>query len=162
VTAGFTAMHRRTIGLTLGTILVAGCYVQQPVPGGALAPGKPVAFDITDAGRVALGGSMGPSVLHIEGRLLRRSNEDYVVAVESVQYLGGGTQAWSGEPVTLKPEYVGVTYERRLSKSRTIALSAAGIGALAAIVTTSLVGSGTHGGEEPPGPGGTTILPRHP
>lgn len=137
----------QTFRLTLGAAcltLAAGCYSLQPVAGvAAPVDGTQVAFDVSDAGRVALGGAMGPSILHVEGRLVRRESDDFVVAVSSVSYLGGGTQAWSGEPVRFKPEYVNTTYVRRLSKSRTIAASALAIGAVAFFVTRSVVGGGT-------------------
>jgi hypothetical protein len=135
-------MLRRTLCVTTGALLATGCYTLQPVGGASLAPGQSVAFDVTDVGRVGLGGAMGPSIRQIEGRLLRQSTDGIVVSVSSVSFLGGGSQAWSGEPVTLKPEYIGVSYQRRLSKSRTIAAAAIGVGAVAIIVTRSLNGSG--------------------
>jgi hypothetical protein len=142
--------------LTPFLLLTTGCYTLQPVPGTVLTAGMPVGFDVTDVGRVALGGAMGPSILHIEGTLLRRTpDSNYVVGVSSVTYLGGGTQAWSGEPVTLKREYIGVTYQRRLSKSRTIAAAAVGVGAVAFILTRSLNGSGSPA-NPPPGPPDST------
>ena len=122
--------------------LLTGCYVLQPVAGAAPADGTAMAFDVTDVGRVALGGAMGPSIAQIEGRLVRRESDEYVVSVSSVRYLSGGTQGWSGESVRLKPEYIATTYQRRLSKSRTAAMSALALGAVAFIVTRSVNGSG--------------------
>jgi hypothetical protein len=138
--------------------LVTGCYVLQPVASGPLPEGRQVALDITDVGRVALGGSMGPSIRQVQGRLVRAEADDLVVAVSSVAFLTGGTQTWSGEPVRLKREYVGNTYERRLSKTRTIAATAVGVGAFAFILTRSLAGGGS--GEDRPQPRdsmGTTV-----
>jgi len=113
--------------------LVAGCYALQPVRGAAPETGTTMAFDVTDAGRVELATSMGPEIDQIEGRLLNAANGEYVVSVSSVRYLRGGHQAWTGERVGIKKEYVARTYERRFSKGRTLALSAAmaGPGALA-------------------------------
>jgi hypothetical protein len=139
----------RALGATL-TVVVTGCYTFHPVATGTAPLDKRVAFDVTDAGRIALGGSMGPAIRRIEGRLVRRDGEDYVVAVSSVAFLSGGTDTWTGEPVRLKPEYVGMTYERRLSKSRTIAASAVGVGAVAFILTRSLVGGGSGAERLPP------------
>jgi hypothetical protein len=34
------------------------------------AVGEKVAFDVNDAGRVALGGSLGPEIAQIEGRVV--------------------------------------------------------------------------------------------
>jgi hypothetical protein len=154
-------MSRRTrcltAGVVTGVLLSTGCYTLQPVGGASLAPNDRVAFDVTDVGRVALGGSMGQSIAQIEGRLIRQSAADgLVVAVSSVSFLNGGSQAWSGENVTLKPEYVGVSYERRLSKSRTFAAAAIGVGAVALIVTRSLVTGGDPATPPPPPPEGST------
>jgi hypothetical protein len=155
------SMSRRTrclthIGLVTGTLLSAGCYTLQPVGGASLTPNDRVAFDVTDVGRVALGGAMGPSIMQIEGRLLRQAPDSLVVAVSSVSFLNGGSQAWSGESVALKPEYVGVSYQRRLSKSRTFAAAAIGVGAVAFIVTRSLVTGGDPATPPPPPPEGST------
>ena len=139
----------RALGAT-AAFLVTGCYTLQPVASGTAPLDKRVAFDVTDVGRVALGGSMGPSIRRIEGRLVRREGDDYVVAVTSVAFLSGGTDTWTGEPVRLKPEYVGTAYERRLSKSRTIAASAVGVGAVAFILTRSIVGGGSGAERLPP------------
>jgi hypothetical protein len=153
------SMSRRTrcltIGVLAGSLPATGCYTLQPVGGASLATGQAVAFDVTDAGRVALGGTMGQSISQIEGRLVRQSPDSLLVAVSSVSFLNGGSQAWSGENVVLRPQYIGVSYARRLSKSRTFAASAVGIGAVAFIVTRSLIGGGDPANSEPP-PIGTT------
>jgi hypothetical protein len=122
-----------------------------------------MAFDVNDAGRVALGGAMGQSITRIEGRLLRRESDEFVVAVTSVSYLGGNTQTWSGETVRIKPGYVGTVYERRLAKGRTVAAAALGAGAIAFIVTRSVIGGGDPSDNRlPPDSGGTTIRGRRP
>jgi hypothetical protein len=99
-------------------------------------------MDVNDAGRVALGGSMGPEIGQVEGTLIQRSNGDYLLGVTSVSFLRGGVQVWKGEEVHIKPDYVSTVYERRLSKGRTFALAAAGVGAVALIATQNLLGSG--------------------
>jgi hypothetical protein len=116
----------------------------------APAAGQEVAFDLTDVGRVALGGTMGPAIARIEGRLVRHDSSDYLVSVKAVDFISGSTQVWSGEPVHLKPEYIANTFERRLSKSRTLTAVAVGVGAVALIVTTSLVAGGTGDTRQPP------------
>jgi hypothetical protein len=127
------------------SVLVTGCYVLQPVTSTGPTPpvGTKVALDVNDVGRVALGGSIGPEIGRIEGRLLSQENGEYVVAVSLVQFLRGGEQTWTGEQVRIKKEYVGTTYERRFHKGRTIALSTAIAGGLLAVaISQDLFGLG--------------------
>jgi len=119
-----------------------GCYTFEPVQGPTPALGTEVAFDINDAGRVALGGSMGPEISQIEGRLVEKGAEDYLVAVTAVHLLRGGEQVWSKEPIRIKSEYVTSVYEKKFSKAKTIALSAVGVGIVVALAGRSLIGSG--------------------
>lgn len=136
-------------------LLLAGCYTLRRAGGVVPEIGQELAFDLNDVGRVALGGSMGPEIAQIEGRLLSRENGEYLVAVRSLRTLRGGEQVWRGEPVRIRAEHVGTTYQREFSRGRTFALGAAGLGAVAFVLTRSLTGSGN---EEPPGqgpPGGT-------
>jgi hypothetical protein len=141
-------------------VLAAGCYTLQPAATApAPDPGAQVAFDVSDAGRLALGGSIGPAIARIEGRLVRRDGDENVVAVTGVNFLGGGAQVWSGEPVRLRPEHVATTYRRRLSKTRTIAVAAVGLGALAFLVTRSVVGGGDGDPAGPEPPVGTSFRP---
>lgn len=123
--------------------VVAGCYTLVPATTGVVPSiGTDVAFDINDAGRLALGGSMGPEIAQVEGRLLDSDSSEYVVAVSDIKLLRGGEQSWSGERVHLKSEYVAAVYERRFSRSRSIAMGAAGIGLIAAIAGRSIIGAG--------------------
>jgi len=108
---------------------------------------------VNDAGRVALGGMIGPEIGQIEGRLISKENGEYVLSVHAVHYLRGGEQVWTGERVTLKPEWVGNAYEKRFSRGRTVALAAAGVGVFTAfLVTRSLIvkDPGTTTGDPPP------------
>ena len=134
-------MFRRCCGV-LAAVLLAGCYELEPVQGPTPEVGKEIAFDVTDAGRVALGGSMGPEIIQIEGRLMEKGSADYLVAVSAVHLLRGGEQVWSGEPVRIKSEYVASVYEKKLSRGKTVALGAIGIGVAAMIATRSIIGSG--------------------
>lgn len=137
-------------------LALTGCYTLQPARGGVPEIGQKIAFDVNDIGRAALGGKMGPEIDQIEGRLLQRDTSQYVVAVSGVHMLRGGVQPWSGEAVQIKPEYVGKTYTRQFSRTRTIALAAIGVGAVALIATQSLIG----GGDNPPKEPGDTVTAR--
>ena len=153
-------MIRLIAAVALGVCL-AGCYTLQPVGTGSPLIGKEVAFDVNDAGRVALGGSMGPAISQIEGRLVQEDSGQYLVSVSAVHFLHGGEQSWTGESVRLRPEFVGSSYERRFSPARTIALSAVGVAAAAVLVGRSLLGAGNAAqGPPPPDSNKTQRSPR--
>jgi len=146
--------------VTLG-VLVTSCYTLQPAVGGAAPLGTEMAFDINDAGRLALGGSMGPEIAQIEGRLVEKDSSEYVVAVTGLKLLRGGEQVWRGERVRLKSAYVTSIYEKRFSRSKSMAMGAVGLGVLAAIVGRSIGGIGPPG-DGGPSPGDTSHTSRIP
>jgi hypothetical protein len=145
-------------GTTALTLM--GCYTLQPVTSASPAIGERIAFDVNDMGRAALGGSMGPEIGQIEGRLVQKDTTQYVVAVSSIRLLRGGEQTWSGEQVHIKSDYVTTTYARHFAKGRTIALSAVGIGALAFLVTRSLTATGDADVKVPGDSSSTMVSPR--
>jgi hypothetical protein len=136
----------------MATIMVcsSGCYSLERINGSSPAPGTRIALDVTDAGRVALGGSMGPEIDRVEGRLIERTNGEYLLGVTSVSLLRGGVQTWKGEQVVLKPEFVSTVYERRLDKARTGLLAAASVGGVVAIASQNLLTSGTEDSQQDP------------
>ncbi len=141
---------------------MAGCYTLRPAVAGVLPEvGTVVALDVNDAGRLALGGAMGPEIAQIEGRLIETKNGEHVVAVSAVRLLRGAVQVWSGEKVRIRSEYLTSVYERRLSRGRTIALSAATIGGVTAfLVSRNLIGSGSSGDPVIPGDTGASARVR--
>jgi hypothetical protein len=143
------------VGLVVTGALLAGCYTMEPARGITPETGTAVAFDISDVGRVALGGSMGPEIARIEGRLLSKDAEgDYEVAVTGVTLLRGGQQVWKGEHVTIKPTYISTTYLKKYSTGRTVALSAIGVAAVVAIASVAIIGSGDIEQQKPDTGGG--------
>lgn len=152
----------RVTGVALGLATLVGCYTLQPTRGASPPVGEKVAFDVNDNGRAALGGSMGPEIGQIEGRLLQKDTAQYLIAVSAVRTLRGGEQTWSGETVRIRSEYVTTSYTRTFARGRTLALGALGVGAVAFIVTRSIIGAGD---EEKPAPidtAQTRISPRQP
>ena len=132
-------------------MLAQGCYTLQPVRGVEPQAGTRVAFDVNDVGRNALGGTMGPEIAQVEGRLVEKEDGSYLVSVLTVRLLRGGEQIWSGEQVRLKSEYLGPAYERRFSMGRSVALGVAGAGGIGVFfLTRSLLGGGTqnNGGQQ--------------
>lgn len=118
---------------------LGGCYSLQPVSAASPELGTVVAYDVNDAGRAALGQSVGPEIRQLEGRLVQRSDAEILLAVTAVRTFRGGEQVWKGERVTLKPEYVGNTYEKRFSTGRTIVASALTIAAFVALATQGII-----------------------
>jgi hypothetical protein len=143
----------RSLGAVgLATILVcsSGCYSLERINGSSPPLGTRIALDVNDAGRVALGGSMGPEIDRVEGRLIERSNGEYLLGVTSVSLLRGGVQTWKGEQVVVKPEFVSTVYERRLDKVRTGLFAAAIVGGVVAIASQNLLTSGTEDEQQKP------------
>lgn len=119
-----------------------------------------IGLDINDAGRVVLGGAMGPEIAQVEGRLVRRDTNAFVVGILNVKLLRGGSQVWRGETVHVKREYVSSIYERRFSKSRTLVAGAVGVGLIVALTSKSLLGVFTK--EDPKTPSDTLQAQRRP
>ena len=122
--------------------VLTGCYTLQPA--GTVVPqqGTRLAFDLNDAGRAALGGTMGPEIDQVEGNLLQADPDAYLLGVTSIRLLRGGEQVWAGEAVRIKREYINNTYVRKFSRGRTVAVSVAGVAALVALVTGPLFPEG--------------------
>lgn len=137
-------MHRiANVGaLVLAGMGLAGCYTLQRSQSTQLPVGSQVALDITDAGRVQLGGQMGPEIAQVEGRLFATEADEYVIAVSHVKLLRGGEQVWQGERVRVRKEHVSRVYERRFSRGRSVVAGALGTGAVLFIVTRAIVGAG--------------------
>ena len=105
---------------------LVGCYALQPTRGTVPQPGTVIGLDINDAGRVALGGSMGPEISQVEGRLLQADNTEYVVGVTALHLLQGGEQVWHGEQVHVKKEYCHVSVPAALFAGRSAGAGSGG------------------------------------
>ena len=117
-----------------------GCYTLQPIGGIAPELGAQVGMDINDAGRAAVGVSIGQEVGQIEGRLVSKDTGTYTIAVSMVHLLRGGEQVWRGEKVTLRTEHVVGIYQRKFDKGRSVAAGAIGAGLAAVILTRAILG----------------------
>lgn len=131
-------------------VFAAGCYTLRPAAGVPPVPGDEVAFEVTDQGRVALGGSIGPEISRIEGLLVGTEDDEYLVAIRSVQFVRGGQQRWNGERVGIRREHVGTVYNRRLSRARSITLGTVAFGGfLAFLASRDMLGLSFGGGDRP-------------
>lgn len=142
---------RRMRGIVAAVLLLpsaTGCYSSRMVPEGSAIPGRDVSLGINDRGRVGLGGRMGPGVLRINGRLVARTDSEYVVRVASVDFVEAGASRWSNEQVSVPTEFVGGVTERRLSKARSWLTAGIVAAALVAFgLTVDLIGGGREGGD---------------
>ncbi|HWH48510.1 MAG TPA: hypothetical protein VN664_11960, partial [Burkholderiales bacterium] len=109
--------------------VASGCYTYSPMPPSP-APGTVVLLGLNDQGRVSLGQSVGPSAQQIEGTLQSRTDSAYVISVSSVSYFNGGSNKWSGEPLTVNRSLINDVQERQFSRSRTFVVAAAATGAV--------------------------------
>jgi len=132
----------RVVGGLIGIALCGGCYSLQPIVSPTPLLGSTIAIGLNDAGRLAMGGTMGPAIDEVEGRLVQSDTSGYTLAVSSVRFLRGGEQTWTGERVQFTRAYVSEIKEKRFSRSRTAVMSAVAIGTVAAFVTRAIVGSG--------------------
>jgi hypothetical protein len=135
---------------------VIGCYQYVPVSATAPVAGTEVSLGITDQGRVALAGQVGPGARRLRGRLTQATDSLFVISLTSVEYVGAPVAAqWAGEALRISRQYVSDIGERRLSRTRSW-LTAGVVAALAVAVSTiAIVGFGNDGGSDrPPGDGG--------
>jgi len=138
-------------------LLTSSCYSLQPMAGSVPVAGTRLAFAINDVGRVALGGSMGPELLRVEGNLQSKDGDDYFVNVSGVELLQGGFQTWAGETVRINSSYVSAVYEKKFSKVKT----SAAIGAIVVAAVVAVKGRGLPFFPDPrEDPSGDTIVSR--
>jgi len=150
------------LGVVGFALFLAGCYSLQPTGGPVPQLGTIIGLDLNDAGRAALGGSMGPEIGQVEGRLIQKDSGEFVVAVTDLHLLRGGDQVWGGVSVHIKSGYVSSVYERRFSATRSAALAAAGVGVVAIIATRGLIGLGSTDQSGGKAPGDTMQSQRRP
>jgi hypothetical protein len=158
--AGAGRRHGGATVLRRGLLLVAlvapvgGCYVYTPLAS-APSTGTTVSFALTDAGRLALGRNIGEGAQSLEGEVDSITDSSYVLHVQSVTYINGQHNKWTGERLVVDRQQVTNARQRNFSKSRTAVVAAVSVGGLVAFITTrGLLGGG---GESQPNPGGPPV-----
>jgi hypothetical protein len=159
---------RQTISYSVGrvasailpaTLFALGCYTYMPSDASLLRVGREVAVDLNDLGRLNLSPQIGAEVRQVAGILQQQTGTDLSIRVSELTYLNGRTAMWSGEPVTIRADYVRGVYEKKLSAGKTAAAALASAGVVGgAIVAHTLITSGNGNGSEgkpapPPGTG---------
>jgi hypothetical protein len=146
----------RRVAVVTAVILCAGaasgCYVYEPSTASLLVPGRSVALDLNDLGRLTLANQIGPEVKRISGVLVSETSDHYVLHVNQISFFNGRTSDWSGEAVSVRADFVNGVLEEKLSASRTALAVAGGIAGVGAIVAAhSLNGSGNTNDTKLPG-----------
>ena len=115
-----TAPRLVAAGLLSG--LLGACYSYRLVPATEIQPATRVAVVLSDYGRLEASKQIGPQAARVEGAVLSTNDSAYLLSVSGVKPISGSWVRWSGEPVTMRRDYVAFTYERRPSRSRTLLL----------------------------------------
>ncbi len=140
---------------TLATPLV-GCVRYQPVA--ALIPpaeSATVRVTLTDAGSRAVAAALGPGLVSMVGRTQPARGDSLVLRVSRTWHVSGFDEARRGDTVVLAPAHIETTSRREISVLRTIALGTA-IGAVAILLRSVVLQSGSGGGTTGGGNGGGT------
>jgi hypothetical protein len=157
----FWDLGNRTVALSAALLLsgvLNGCYEFVPAQTDVMVPGKPIALEINDQGRVGLGNVIGAEVRRLSGTLVTQSDQEYEMRVTELTFLNDRTSRWSGEEVKVPKQYARTVFEQRLSRGRTVMATLISAGLIVGgILTSSLSGrSGNEGGVGkplPPPPG---------
>ena len=139
----------------LGCAGMLGCYTYVPSQASYLQPGREVAIDINDLGRVNLSTQIGAEVARVAGILQQQTGTDYAIRVNELTYLNGRTALWSGESLVIRQDYVRGVFEKKVSPGKTAAAVIASAGVVGgAIAAHTLItgGSGNSDGKPEPPP----------
>lgn len=142
-------MRKRCVTLAVLATL-QGCYNYAPLETGVPTVGETVELQIGDRGRLELSERLGRGVSKIEGRLTSVTEEQYLINVAAVSYLGGEKSRWSGESMRLNRDYVDSASVRKLSKRRTwVAASLVAVGVAVFIASRGLLVDFLGGSDDP-------------
>jgi hypothetical protein len=133
-------------------MLLAGCYVYEPVVTTSQPIGVPVKLTLTDAGTANLAPELGPSVEAVGGKLLTDSSDTYVLALSESRKRNGMEIDWRGEHVSISKSLVATIQQRQFSRMRT-ALTIGGVIAAMFVARQTLWGPGGVFGSDRPGGG---------
>src|SRR2546423_7053787 len=154
----FGLFANRAMALSAAALLsgaLNGCYEFVPAQSDVLVPGKPIALEINDQGRVGLGSQIGTEVRRLSGTLVSQSDQDYSLRVTELTFLNNRTSQWSGERVTVPRQFARTVFEQKLSGGGRMMAPALSAGLIvAAILVGSLTGRGGAGTSisHPPAP----------
>lgn len=141
--------RRGLAALTLSAFLTA-CYTERPVTAPAPAPAMRIVAQVTDTGAVALGGTIGPGAIEIEGLVSEADASAWKLHVVRVAQRNGTSTRWNRELVTFPRYALTNAREKRLDKRRSWML--AGVITAVIVAGTLLFGPAITGGDGPVDP----------
>ena len=143
----------RRLSLLAAVLLATACYRYDRVE--SLAPGdqRELRIELTDAGSASLAPVIGPSVIALEGRVVRQGDLRFTLAVGASMTRDRQERAWQGEPVEIAFADVASYSTRRFDRRRTATVAAGIVGG--AIVMARLFGVSV-GGSGGPSRGGSS------
>jgi hypothetical protein len=131
-----------TGAVALGVMLTTGCYTYTPVATLSPPPSAELSLVLTDQGRASAGVVLGPGLERVDGQVVQATDSSYLLRVARVTNLQGVQTAWRGETVTVARAWVGSTYERRFSRSRTYLIAGVSTALLTAFIASHGFGLG--------------------
>ncbi len=131
--------------------LVTACYTYPSRPLAQVTPSAVVSAKINDVGRVALAEPVGSGIDRISGQVVQNEDTAVRLMVSEVHFLNGLANKWSGQEVTLRPQYVTSVSQRTYSRQRTMAAVIIGALLAATAFAASFTGlfSGNSGQDKP-------------
>ena len=145
-------------------LLLTGCYRYVPSTRDALAPGAEVRLALTPAGATELVSVLGNQTTAVEGRVLRVTDNGYVLAVSGTLKAPGGNGGaspsrtmWAGDSLAIPGAAIGGVERRLLDSRRTTILAVLGAAAATATVRIIVQAVGSKSGG--PDDGGGVITP---
>lgn len=154
-TSGVFRAARRAAGAALLGATFTGCYRYVAVsPADAIPPGARVRVQLDAAGTGAVGATVGPSVVALEGEAIEWRPDSVVLSVRSAQTRSGERFAWTGLRAAFPPGAIDRVERREFSRRRSVALGAGVALAAALVIKTAIdaAAGGTPGGGGPPPP----------
>jgi hypothetical protein len=144
--------HRLLPYLVLSLVALQGCATFERLPVGEVPAGREVRVELTSAGALRLGGSIGARARYLLGRAEGSSPDGLLLAVSTIVRDDGNEESLNGTPVTVPNQEIADVESRRIDRPRTTTALVALLAG--AFVVNRAVSGGTAGGRGGGGGGG--------
>jgi hypothetical protein len=141
---GRSLPRRLTAGLcAVGLATQMACYTLQPLQEVVPVSGQMVAIELSDRGRVLVGGQLGEQVDQVMGTIISSTDSAVTLSVARTVLMQGSTVVWTGEQVAIPREGVRGYRIREFAKGKTVMLSVGvAVGLVLIGVGLSIIGGG--------------------